>query len=120
MTPAATLKREQAKAAREALEQTLALHLRAEGIPFEQQYMAIKGREYRFDFALTGERERLLVEVQGGIFRAKGAHNTGPAILRDCQKANLAIIAGWRVMHVAGPQVTSGQAIEWIKQAIGR
>lgn len=117
MTPAATLKREEAKAKREALEKTLALHLRAAGIPFVQQYEAIAGRAYRFDFAVADAG--LLIEVQGGIFREKGAHNTGPAILRDCQKSALAIIAGWRVMHVAGPQVTSGQAIEWIKAAIG-
>jgi very-short-patch-repair endonuclease len=81
-----------------------------------QQYEAIEGRAYRFDFAVPGAA--LLIECQGGIFRENGAHNTGPAILRDCEKAALALIAGWRVMHVAGPQVKSGQAIEWIKAAI--
>lgn len=117
MTPAAaTLKREEAKAKREHLEAVLAQQLRAFGIEFKRQVLAVPGREYRFDFAVGD----LLIEVQGGIFREKGAHNTGPAILRDCQKAALAIIAGWRVMHVAGPQVQSGEAIGWIKQAIGR
>jgi len=116
MTPAAAaLKREEAAAARKALEDRLALHLRAHKVAHTREF-SLPGRAFRWDFAFP--EARLLVEVHGGIWRAKGAHNTGAAITRDCEKAAFATAHGWRHFAVTGEQITSGQAFEWIKKAL--
>jgi very-short-patch-repair endonuclease len=110
------LKREQARAAREALELAMALHLRAAAIPFEREYRFHPSRAWRFDFALPAAR--LAIEVQGGVF-SNGRHARGAGITDECEKFAHAVIAGWRVMPVTGAQVKSGLAIQWVKQALG-
>jgi very-short-patch-repair endonuclease len=115
MTPAQTLKREQAKAARRALEDQLALHLRAHQVQHTREF-TLPGRDFRWDFAFPDHK--LLVEVHGGIWRAKGAHNTGGAITRDAEKGAYAAGLGWRTFAVTGGQITSGKAFEWINKAM--
>lgn len=116
MTPAAaTLKREEAAAARKELEDRLALHLRAHRVPHVREF-SLPGRQFRWDFAFP--EARLLVEVHGGIWRAKGAHNTGGAIERDAEKGAFAAGQGWRQFAVTGEQITSGKALAWIKVAL--
>lgn len=115
MTPAEKLKREQAAAARVALEDALAQQLRAAGIDYWREF-TLPGRAFRWDFAFPARR--LLVEVQGGIWRSKGAHNTGDAITRDCEKAAFAAARGWRTFGVTGGQIRSGQALQWIEAAL--
>jgi very-short-patch-repair endonuclease len=116
MTPSAKLKKEQAKAHREALEATLALHLKAERIAFVQQLKFWPYRLWRFDFAMPDHK--LAIEVQGGTW-SNGAHARGSGIENDTEKAAHAVIAGWRVIPVTGNQVKDGRAIGWIKQALG-
>lgn len=115
MTPADILKRAQAKAGREALEANLAQQLRACRVAHEREF-TLPGRAFRWDFAFTDAR--LLVEVQGGIWREKGAHNTGSAITRDCEKAAFAAANGWRSFGVTGKHITSGQALQMIHEAL--
>ncbi len=116
MTPADTLKREQLAAERRALEEKLALHLRAHQLPHTREF-SLPGRAFRWDFAFP--EARLLVEVHGGIWRNKGAHNTGGAITRDCEKGAYAAGLGWRTFAVTGQQIDSGDAVAWIKKALG-
>lgn len=107
------------------LERALAFQIRAKGLPKPvTEYQAIPGRKYRFDFAwpLPGW-QALLVEVQGGVWGKHGkggasAHSGGVAANRDAEKLNLAILAGWRVLHVTGDQIASGEAIRWIEAAL--
>ena len=99
-----------------ALEAELALQIRALGLPEPvREYPAITGRKFRFDFAWL--EHRLLVEVNGGTY-TKGAHSTGLGIARDYEKANLAQLAGWRVLMFDGKAVKSGEAVEVIRQAL--
>lgn len=82
------------------------------------EFAAINGRRYRFDFAWP--KHNLLVEVQGGTFAVgRSGHSAGMGINRDCEKLNLAILAGWRVLHVDTKQIHSGQALKWIQEALG-
>ena len=98
------------------LEAELALQIRALGLPEPiREYQAIKGRKFRFDFAWL--EQRLLVEVNGGTY-TKGAHSTGQGIARDYEKANLAVLQGWRVLTFDGKSVKSGEAVEVIRQAL--
>jgi hypothetical protein len=49
------------------LEDLFALQVKLAGLPMpEREYRAIKGRMFRFDFAW--EKERLLVEINGGTY----------------------------------------------------
>lgn len=85
------------------------------------EHLAIPGRKFRFDFCWVPQR--LLVEVQGGVWGKHGkggasAHSGGVAVNRDAEKLNLAVLAGWRVLHVTGDQIASGEAIRWIEQAL--
>ena len=98
------------------LEAELALQIRALGLPEPiREYQAIKGRKFRFDFAWL--EQRLLVEVNGGTY-TKGAHSTGRGIARDYEKANLAVLQGWRVLSFDGKSVKDGTAVEVIRQAL--
>jgi len=116
MTAADIIKREQASSARKALENRLALHLRAHKISHTRE-ARLPGRLFRWDFAFP--EHKLMVEVHGGIWRAKGAHNTGTAIKRDAEKGAYAAGMGWRTFAVTGDQIDNGKAIEWIKTALG-
>jgi very-short-patch-repair endonuclease len=60
---------------------------------------------------------KLCIEVDGGIFMAKGAHNTGPAILRDMRKANELMLAGERLLRVTPQQVDNGEALKLVERA---
>ena len=98
------------------LEAELALQIKALGLPEPiREYQAIKGRKFRFDFAWL--EHRLLVEVNGGTY-TKGAHSTGQGIARDYEKANLAVLQGWRVLSFDGKSVKDGTAVEVIRQAL--
>ena len=102
------------------LEAELALQIRALGLPEPiREYRAIKGRKFRFDFAWL--EQRLLVEVNGGTY-TKGAHSTGRGIARDYEKANLAVLQGWRALSFDGTmwRLHSGTkadvVYEWTKE----
>lgn len=98
------------------LEAELALQIRALDLPEPiREYPAIKGRKFRFDFAWV--ERKLLVEVNGGTY-TKGAHSTGRGIARDYEKANLAVLQGWRVLSFDGKAVKSGVAVETIRKAL--
>ena len=99
-----------------ALEAELALQIKALGLPEPvREYRAIAGRKFRFDFAWL--EQRLLVEVNGGTY-TQGAHSTGQGIARDYEKANLAVLHGWRVLTFDGKAVKSGEAVETIRKAL--
>ena len=116
MIPAEALRKEQAKAAREALEMTMAQQLRAHRIVFERELQFHPKRRWRFDFAIPSAR--LAIEVQGGVFSG-GRHSRGKGITDECEKVAHALMAGWRVMPVTGAQVRSGQAVQWVLKVLG-
>ena len=109
------------------LEATFKLHCRAEKLTPKEQYRLFaehltpgKGlrkrlkdaglNDYCFDFAFP--MAKLVIEIQGGQWRRKGAHNTGVAINRDCKKHNDAVELGWTVLLFSGDMVKSGEAIK--------
>ena len=101
---------------KKGLEETMRLLIAASHLPTpRQQYKAIPGRRYSWDFAWP--EAKILLEVQGGTWMSKGGHNTGSGINRDNEKANLANIAGWCCLAVTKDHIKSGQALEWVKEA---
>ena len=100
------------------LENILAFQIRAAGLPTpKREFRAINGRRFRWDFAWI--EHRLLLEVQGGTFSSgKMGHNSGLGLHRDMEKANLATLAGWRVLAVAERHIKTGKALQWIQEAL--
>jgi len=98
------------------LEDTFAFQLDAAGLTgYVQEYQAIPGRKFRFDFAW--KQQRLLVEINGGTYNG-GAHGRGVGINRDYEKNNLAQIGGWRVLSFDTKMVKSGEALNVTEQIL--
>lgn len=98
------------------LEESLALQIKAYGLPEpKREYVAIPDRKFRFDFAWPSVL--VACEVHGAIW-VKGGHSTGSGITRDCEKLSLAASKGWRVLAVTAAHIKSGQAIDWIREAL--
>lgn len=97
----------------------LVTKLAVAGLPEPQQECrqpwAGTGRQFRAD--LCWPDARLIVEVDGGTW-VGGRHTTGAGYARDCVKANLAVLAGWRVVRVVGAQVRDGLAVAWVRAAL--
>ena len=119
LTPAEVLKREEAKAAREALESALALALRAHKLTdgMVRQYRPFEDIGYSFDFAWPDLPTPLLVEVNGGLWSA-GAHARPQGIKRDWDKSNRANLAGYCCLAISADDIRTGKAIELIRQAM--
>lgn len=116
VTPAATLKRTSAKARASALEETLALQIRAAKLPEPvREFSPIQGRKWRCDFAWP---DRLVaVEAEGGIHTG-GRHTRGSGFEADAEKYNAMTIAGWAVIRVTNRHIKSGQALAWIERLV--
>jgi very-short-patch-repair endonuclease len=66
---------------------------------------------------LAYPKTKLLIEVQGGIWRKSG-HSTGVGISRDYEKNNIAVANGWRVLCFSADMVHSGKALELIEKEL--
>lgn len=81
----------------------------------EQEHRFHPTRKWRFDFAWP--QHKIAVECEGGT-HMNGRHNRGTGYEADCEKYNEALLLGWRVLRVTGGQVSRGQAIRWVQQAL--
>lgn len=95
-------------------EELLALHLRVEGIPFDREVQFAPDRKFRFDFLL---RDSLAIEVDGGT-RKFGRHSRHDGYTKDCEKVNLAVKLGYRVLRFTTEMVESGQAINDVLEVL--
>lgn len=78
-----------------------------------REYKFLKDRRFRFDFAWPFFQ--VAVEIQGSVWTG-GRHVQGYGYTSDCEKYNLAMIDGWRVLKVTTNQVNQGKAMEWLQQ----
>lgn len=98
------------------LERQLAAALALAGLPAPvPQFRFAPPRQWKADFAWP--EARLLVEVDGGVF-TRGRHTRGTGYIKDCEKLNAAVLAGWRVLRVTPPDLRSGRGVAWIAQAL--
>lgn len=98
------------------LNEDLAFQLRAAKIKHKREVRVIGGRRFAHDFLIG---KNLLVEVQGGIYLPKGGHTTGRGVTRDCEKAALALLAGYRTLFVTAEHIRDGRALQWIQKLMG-
>src|SRR5215472_6140150 len=96
-------------------EETLALHLGIEKIPFQREVKLIPGSRMRWDFVV----EDLAIEVHGGTWHF-GGHTSGYGVQRDSKKVNAATLAGYRTLVFTTDMVKSGEAIAVILNALQR
>ncbi len=66
----------------------------------EREYRFMEDRRFRFDFAFP--KARVAVEIEGGIWLAKGRHVSGVGYGKDVEKYNCAVLSGWRVLRFTG------------------
>lgn len=85
------------------------------GIKYVPEHKGIPGRRFRFDFAFPDHM--LAVEIDGGTW-VQGRHNRPQGYAKDCEKLNLAVLNGWRVLRFTADQVRNGTAIHMTKQAL--
>lgn len=65
-------------------------------LPFVQELVFLKGRRFRFDFAIPDYKIGIEYE---GINSAKSRHTSITGYTRDAEKYNLAVCNGWRVLR---------------------
>jgi len=102
------------KAAGSKGEIALAGQLDLRGISYERELMLIPKRRFRFDFLLAGD---LIIEVEGGTWSG-GRHTSGVGFRSDCQKYNMALELGYRVLRYTTDMVTRGEAIAQVERIV--
>lgn len=109
-SPAASIRAES------KLEATLALQIAQSPIVPEpvREYRFLPTRRFRFDFSWPDVL--LAVEVDGGTWRGLGRHSRGPGYERDCEKHNLANLAGWTLLRYTSSMVRDGRAIQQLEE----
>jgi len=96
-------------------EQVMALHLRAENIPFVTEFKFCNDRQWRSDFSLTGTK--ILIEIEGGTWSG-GRHTRGKGYQDDCEKYSTAAANGWIVLRYTTAQVKAGKALSGVLTAL--
>ena len=100
------------KKSKKSVEDLFADQLTESGFEFRTQQMVDStGRKWRWDFKI----QRVLIDIQGGIWMAKGGHNTGKGIQNDCDKGNGAVRDGYLPLHFTTKDVKDGTAISFIQ-----
>jgi len=104
--------RAKAKAARREADRRLFLAwLANSGFPaaqWELKFDTENDRDWRFDWAWP--EAKVALEIQGGTF-VNGRHSRGPALRKEYEKLNAAIVQGWVVIHtLAGEVMTNATA----------
>ena len=99
-------------------ETMLAFQLKAAKIPFQREYRFAPPRRFRFDFVIGDDTDLtdLAVEVDGGAWN--GGHRRFEQANSEAEKANLAVLRWWRVLHFTPTMVESGEALQVIQQAL--
>ena len=96
-------------------EDTFELHCKIYKISPEREVRFDEKRRWRFDFAFP--KVKLAVEIEGGTWQT-GRHQRPIGFLKDLQKYNEAVLAGWRVLRFTTDQVNSGEAIDVVCKAL--
>jgi len=93
----------------------LAIHLRELGLEFEREVPVCPGRKFRWDFTIP--TKRVAIEIMGSTW-TRGRHTRGQGFQDDCDKANLGVVGGWKVLRFTSQNILSGAAKDFLKQWI--
>ena len=76
------------------LERIVEILLDAENIPYERQYKAISGKNFKFDFYVKPD---ILIEINGGNW-IHGRHLRAASIEYEYARMNLAVLSGFKML----------------------
>lgn len=97
------------------LEEKFAAQLDEFGIRYVRERMLIPGRRFRFDFLFP--RHWLVAEIEGGTWSG-GRHTTGAGFHKDCEKYNLALEHGYRVLRFTSTMVSNRSALDQVARVV--
>lgn len=94
-----------------------------------REFRFCEGRRWRCDFVwlhahhthgVAGRYQTIgvILEVEGGIW-TKSRHTHPQGYTDDCEKYNEAALLGYTVLRVTKYHLINGQAIRWVKTALG-
>lgn len=72
-------------------------------------------RRWRFDYAWPAEKVAL--EVDGGVWTG-GRHTRGAGFIKDMEKLNEAVVAGWRVVRVVPSKLCASATLGMLEQLL--
>jgi hypothetical protein len=75
-------------------------------------------RKFLWDIAWT--KEKVAIEVQGGIYWKGTGHNSISGLKRDYEKHNLAVMDGWKILYVLPEDVCMLDTIRMIQAVMWR
>ena len=73
-------------------------------IDFIQEHKFLYNRKFRFDFAIV--EHKIAIEYEG-IMAYKSRHTSVTGYSKDCEKYNLAVINGWRVLRYTALNISN-------------
>ena len=82
----------------------------------EREYRFHATRRWRFDFAWP--RVKFAVEIDGLVYAGQGGHQTVDGVLKDCEKYEAALRAGWRLYRIPSMWVQIGNRPIWRPQVM--
>jgi len=98
------------------LEAKMALHIRAFKLPEPvREHRFDASRRWRFDFCWP--EQKVAVECEGGTWSG-GRHTRGSGFEADARKYAAAVLQGWRVFRVTDAHIDSGEAVQWVAEAL--
>lgn len=91
--------------------------LKSYGIPIPTpEFRFWPDRKWRFDYCWTDKK--IALEVDGSIW-AGGRHNRGSGWMKDKEKLNCAVIAGYRVLHCTPQELVTHTNLTMLQAALG-
>ena len=88
-------------------------------IPMPQRLVKFHPTRH-FEWDYVWPSIKFWIEIDGGEFMKKGAHNTGKGIRRDREKDAEAFILGYKGLRFCGSQIKDGTAIAYLQKIFDR
>jgi hypothetical protein len=96
---------------------TFDLHCKAYKLTPTPEFRFDQVRRWRFDYAWP--EIMLAVEIEGGTWNI-GRHQRPEGFIKDIEKYNAAVLAGWKVLRYTTDQVMLGIAIQQVREFVAR
>lgn len=85
---------------------------------YRREYLFHPQRKFRFDFAFV--REKVAVEVEGGLNSPRSAHRSFYGTRRDIFKGNQAIMLGWTVLRLSDVEIKNGSGSRMLEDLLAK
>ena len=85
--------------------------LRLAGFDVTPEYKFLQDRKFRFDFAIFDGDNKIAIEFEGGIW-TNGGHVRGGGYTSNCEKYNLAVMNGWKVLRYTSEHLKKNGAFK--------